>query len=387
MNRQVLTNALLLDPEAPEPVPGKLLVESGRIEDVLPAEAPTPEGAERIDLAGRQIAPGFLDLHDHSGLIFAQPDGLHDALHDAASACVRHGTTGFLPTSVAWPAERLHAFVTQMEAVMTQWDGKAATPLGLHLEGPWINPDAAGAQPGAGIRGYDRAEGRELLAIGEGLVRLVTLAPEAENADALLDALAQRGIVAALGHSLASPELIDRAADEGMTHVTHLFNAMGPMRHREPGVPGHVLCEDRLTCDLICDGAHVHPRMVRLAARALGERLVLITDHIDATAPGADFGSGGVRQDGQALRLADGRLAGSCLRLDLAVRNAVAFEAASLLEAVAACTLRPARVLGIEAERGTLRRGARADLAVLDDQANVVETWIEGERVWAAESA
>jgi N-acetylglucosamine-6-phosphate deacetylase len=193
--------------------------------------------------------------------------------------------------------------------------------------------------------------------------------------------LTQRKIVVALGHSLARQDDLDAAIERGMTHVTHLFNAMGPIHHREPGVAGCVMADDRLTCDLICDGVHVHPRMVAVAARALAERLVLITDRIEPPEGQASFGSGQVCDDGTALRLPGGRLAGSTLTLDRAIRNAARYGAMTELEAVAAATLRPARVLGIEAERGTLRIGARADLAILDAAGQVVQTWMGGSRL------
>jgi len=192
------------------------------------------------------------------------------------------------------------------------------------------------------------------------------------------------GVAVSLGHSLARPEQIDAAISAGMTHVTHLFNAMGELHHRAPSVAGHVIAESRLSCDLICDGIHVHPDMVVVAARGLGERLLLITDQIaipSETRHAADFGAGRVHDDGEAIRLADGRLAGSSLTLDRAVRRATEFRAMTLPDAVAAVTLRPARLLGIESERGTLRRGARADFAVLDAEGRVRETWMAGRRV------
>jgi N-acetylglucosamine-6-phosphate deacetylase len=165
--------------------------------------------------------------------------------------------------------------------------------------------------------------------------------------------------------------------------VTHLFNAMNPMHHRAPGVAGFALGDDRLSCDLICDGVHVHPAMVRAATRAKGEGLILITDKIEIPPhdEAASFGSGVVVDDGNALRLAGGGLAGSTLELDRAIRNAQEFGAMTRIEAIAASTLRPARLLGIESERGTLRVGARADFAILDDDDRVVETWIAGRRV------
>ena len=165
---------------------------------------------------------------------------------------------------------------------------------------------------------------------------------------------------------------------------THLFNAMGPLHHRAPGLAGVALGDDRLTCDLICDGVHVDPAMVRVAARAKGERLILITDRVEL--PGGEspgVGAGPLHDDGTAIRMADGGLAGSRLTLDRALGMAQEFAGLELLEVVAACTLRPARVLGVESERGTLRAGARADFAVLDETGRVVETWIEGRLAWS----
>jgi N-acetylglucosamine-6-phosphate deacetylase len=164
---------------------------------------------------------------------------------------------------------------------------------------------------------------------------------------------------------------------------------MGPIHHREPGVAGTVLADDRLTCDLICDGHHVHPAIVRVAARVLGERLVLITDRVDLAdgAPGPSaLGTLATGAEGEPWRRVDGTIAGSRLGLGTAVRNARQFAAIGLRDAVAACTLRPARMLGVERERGTLRRGARADLALLDPSGRVVETWIAGVPVWSAGS-
>jgi N-acetylglucosamine-6-phosphate deacetylase len=156
---------------------------------------------------------------------------------------------------------------------------------------------------------------------------------------------------------------------------------MGALHHRQPGVAGTALADDRLTCDLICDGHHVHPAIVRSTARVLGERLLLITDRVAIPKPGGGdsaLGAATPGTDGGPWRRADGTIVGSQLGLDLAVRNARCFVGMDLVEAIAACTLRPARLLGIESERGTLRTGARADLAVLDAEGRVVETWIGG---------
>lgn len=388
MTRVLLSGAELLDPEAQGPSHASLLVEGGRILARLPPQAPAPGDALRCDLAGLALAPGFLDIHHHGRVIFSDADRLEEALFHDARVLARHGTTAFLVTTVSLEHAALAEATARIAERIGSWrraDG-CAEPLGLHLEGPWISAEASGAHLRAGVRGFDAAEGEDLLARAAGAIRMVTLAPELPGSDSLLARLGRAGIVAALGHSVASADVVTRAMTQGARHVTHLFNAMGPLHHRSPGLAGAALSEPGLTCDLICDGVHVEARMVAIAARCKGDRLVLITDRLDPIdgAPGP-LASGRLEDDGRAFRLPDGRLAGSRLDLPVAISNAQRMGGMTRLEAVAACTLRPARLLGIESERGTLRPGARADFAVLDTRGRVVETWIAGERVFRAE--
>ncbi len=424
---RVFFDGVLLDPELPAPVRGGVLVEGGRIVARLPEGAAAPADAERVALGERLLAPGYLDLHYHGRLIFGHAAQAERELADAGRRLLRHGVTAFLPTTVAWPRQRLlaqvSAWAAACDALANDARGAIAQPLGLHLEGPWIRAEAAGAQPLAAVRPYDAGEGAEVLARAEGWLRMVTLAPEAPGASKLLDALARAGIRAALGHSHADERAVLRAIDAGASHVTHLFNAMGALHHRQPGLAGVTLTDERLSCDLICDGIHVHPAMVRLATRAVkAPRLSLISDRVeppddaaraasedaparddavsdashDAAAPvdtagtadtastsaaDTDFGAGLVVEQGGALRLPDGRLAGSALTLDRAVQNAHAFGGLTLLEAVAAATLHPARVLGIEAQHGALQSGSRADLLLLDPTGAIQQIWLAGQRV------
>jgi N-acetylglucosamine-6-phosphate deacetylase len=399
VSSHLFENAELLDPERSRPVRASLLVEAGRIVAQLPPGEAVSKGVRRVDATGHWLAPGFLDLHFHGEFVFAPTDGLTRVLERTSRTLLAFGTTGYLVTSVAWPSAPLGEFVSGIARAIDSASSRTAVPLGLHLEGPWINPEVAGAQPPGGIRRASLGEFEDLLARASGALRMVTLAPEIEGSRALLSGLARAGVVAALGHSLADGPTIDAATGEGLRHVTHLFNAMGPMHHRDPGVAGHVMADDRLSCDIICDGAHVHPDMVVTAARAKRGRLALITDRVElpaeAARPGGDseagsrsgpasFDAAGLVDDGVAFRLASGRLAGSSLTLDRGLRNVCAMGAMTQLEAVAACSLLPARVLGIEAERGTLRAGARADFALLDLDMRVIETWIAGERVFSS---
>lgn len=425
--RRILYNAKILDPETPDATAAPcdaISVCDGRIEcignfdpskNVFRAKPPfsgilsvaSQAPMERIDLGGTYLAPGFIDLHHHGGLIFSAGQDLVKNLHASSARLVQEGTTAFLPTTVASSQARLEEILEALAPVFGNTDsargsssrkahkeahkegtGGFAEPLGLHLEGPWINAACAGAQPKTAIRNYDATQGEAVFSRFGNWIWMVTLAPEMPGAARLLEELAKRGIVAALGHSQASAEETEAAIQLGARHVTHLFNAMKPLHHRDPGLLGVALSDDRLSCDLICDGVHLDPRIVRLAAAAKREKLVLITDRIELcgrkteNAPGDSDGFGAVHDDGTALRLQDGRLAGSSLGMDRAFRNAQSFGAMRLLEAVAACTLRPARVLGIEAERGTLRPGARADFVLLDSAGAVLQTWIAGEPVF-----
>lgn len=383
MARLWLHDAVLLDPEAPEPARGSLLVEDGRIAARGGPDAPAPEDARPVDLGGAFLAPGFIDVHHHGSAIFGPASELRQRVRHDAAEVLRHGVTGFLATSVALPRPELADFVTQAaEAVTTTGDG-VENLLGLHLEGPWISPQAAGAHAPGAVRPAEMPEVMDVLDRGQGTIRMLTFAPELPGAAALQGELTRRGVVGALGHSMTQPEVAERVIASGARHVTHLYNAMTRFHHREPGLAGLALADERLTSDLICDGVHIDPSVVRVSARALGERLLLISDHV-APEPGSDFGSGPLHDDGAAWRLADGRLAGSRLTLDRAAANLRSFSAVGACEAIAACTLRPARLLGLESERGTLRPGARADFAVLGPDGGLRETWLGGRRVHAA---
>ena len=379
MADKFLHNLTLLDPEAAAERKACVLVRDGRIAEVFDDLTVAPAASEPVDLAGCALAPGFIDVHFHGELIFAREDDFGAALGRTSEALLREGTTSYLATTVAFNEPRIRSFVTQCQSEMTQTRHLGAELLGVHLEGPWINPAMAGAQPSQAIRPYNDTEDHEILEVAKDSLKLVTLAPECEGVPKLIDALVKAGIVASLGHSDAGLHEIDACVKRGMTHVTHLFNAMGSMHHREPGVAGWALADDRVSCDLICDGVHVDPAVVRTASRAKRDKLLLITDRVDPPETG-EPGSGTVYNDGTAIRLANGELAGSSLSLARAVRNAQDFGAMTRLEAIASATLRPAKLLGIENERGTFQVGARADFVVLDDEGQVCETWLAGHR-------
>ena len=395
MHRIWLRDAVLADPEASADVAGSLLIEDGRIAARLGANDPAPADGEAISLAGARLAPGFVDVHFHGELAACALDDALGALRRASASLARHGVTAFLATTVAWPASELRLRIEVLANALadTTWPG--AIPIGIHLEGPWIRPEAAGAQPPDGIRPYDPVEGAAIFDRADTALRLVTLAPELPGARRLEADLARRGIAIAVGHSLANDADLRASVANGACHATHLFNAMGSRRHRDAtsdpradGFAGLVLQEERIGCDVIADGAHVHPDWLRLAARAKRDRVTLISDRIDrpetASSTPAWLGAERLTSDGAAWRLPDGRLAGSLLTLDAAIRNVTRWNVMSSREAIAACTLRPARLIGVERDRGTLRAGARADLVALSEAGEVLATWVGGREVYRA---
>ncbi len=387
MARLLLRDAVLLDPEAAIERPGAVLIDGERIEAVFAERGEAPGSVPVVALGGSFLAPGFLDVHYHGALPACAPDDAERLLQAESASLARHGVTAFLATTVAWPRDALAERVARLAALLDRTDWPGAIPIGVHLEGPWIRPDAAGAQPLDGIRPYDPREGAALFDRLGARLRLVTLAPEVEGARLLQRELARRGVAIALGHTLADASALDASVGDGACHVTHLFNAMGSRSHRAARAPGTraegfaalALADDRIGCDLIADGAHVHFDWLRLAVESKRDRAILISDRIDA-APGSTgwLGAESLRSDGVAWRLADGRLAGSLLTLDRAIANVTATRVMDLHDAVRACTIRPARLIGAERERGALRAGARADLVALGRDGRVQRVWIGG---------
>jgi len=358
--------------------PSGVAVVGGRIAE--PGAAPA--GALTLDAAGCVVVPGFIDLQCNgaSGIdLTAEPE----RLWEVAAVLPRWGVTAWLPTIVTAPAGARRRALEAWRAgppPSVGGGGPLATPLGLHFEGPFLAPERRGAHPLKYVAAPDPA-----LVESEGwagAVALVTLAPELPGAVDLIRALVAQGIVVSAGHSSATAAEARAAVDAGVSYVTHLFNAMGPLHHREPGLAGVALSDDRLRAGLIADGLHVDPAVVAVAARALGDRLSLVTDAVAALgAPPGPVPLGTLTAEVSAedggVRLPDGTLAGSTLALDQAVRNLVAFAGVPLADAAGAVTTVPARVLGL-ADRGTLDPGAAGDLVLLDDDGTLVATVIGG---------
>jgi N-acetylglucosamine-6-phosphate deacetylase len=353
-----------------------VLVRDGVVVEVGPSVT-VPPGASVVDASGLLVAPGFIDLQlngAHAIDLTEEPE----RLWEVAASLPRYGVTAFLPTIVTSPRDVPGRALATLARRPDGFTG--AEPLGLHFEGPMLNPDRRGAHPSSLLRspspsviwGWSRSAG----------VAMVTLAPELPGALEVIRTLVAGGVVVSAGHTAATTVQMEEAIDAGVASVTHLFNGMVPFAHREPGPAGVALADPRLTVGLIADGIHVHPTAVAAAWRALGpDRLSLVTDAVAALGlPAGPSRVGGqdVLLDETGVRLPDGTLAGSALSLDQAVRNLVAFTGCEGHDAIATVTATPARLLGLH-DVGSLAVGARADLVLLTPGLDVVATVVSGQ--------
>lgn len=341
-----------------------------------------PAGARSVDVTGLLLQPGLIDLQLNGGF---GHDFTEDprAIWEVGARLPLHGVTSFLPTVVTSPADRRESMLAVLAAGPPA-GYRGAMPLGVHFEGPFISPNRSGAHDPTFLRTPREGDRDVATWSRDNGVWMVTLAPELDGALDLVRDLVGRGVVVSTGHSDATRDEAVAAFDAGSRYVTHLFNAMSPLGHREPGLPGAALADPRVTVGLIPDGIHVHPDVVRIAARAAkANRMSVVTD---ATAglgmPPGHYVLGGrdVILDGTSVRLADdGRLAGSALTSVDAVRNLYSMTEFDPAEAIGAMTSVPTRLLGLP-DRGQIRVGRRADLTLWTPQLELLDTFIGGER-------
>jgi N-acetylglucosamine-6-phosphate deacetylase len=364
-----------------------VLCEDGRITWVGERnEGEPPPRAEHLDATGLLVLPGLIDTHVHgSHGDDVMLDGV-EGIRRISAAQLRYGTTAYLPSTVsARPDELRRAVEWCREAARSP--GRGAEIVGIHVEGPFINRRKKGAQPEEGIRDPDSDECRRLIEEADGLLRMMTLAPELPGGLEMIRFLRGEGIIASLGHSDADYGTTLAAIDAGATHATHLFNAMPPLHHRAPGLAAACLNEPEIQTELIADGVHVSPEMVRLAIRAKGpEHVVLITDAMAAVGrPDGIYtlGKNRVIVRGDVCLLEDGvTIASSMLTMNFAVRNAQRFAAVPLTDAVRMATLVPAQVCGCADRKGSIEIGKDADLALLRPDFTVAATVLRGEVVY-----
>ena len=348
-----------------------------------------------IDGSNCILLPGFIDVHIHGSGGADVMDATPESLETISRFLVQHGVTGFYATTVTAShaatlvaVENVARFVGLAQSGKVEEQQPGARILGVHLEGPYISPEFPGAQNPAFIRPPSVEEFEELLAAGP--VRMITLAPETPGADALVEAALAAGVRVVLGHTAATFDQASAAIGAGVSQATHTYNAMTGLHHRQPGAVGATLSDDRIYAQLIADGIHVHPAAMRILVRCKGPtRTLLISDAIRAAGmpPGRyEMGRLPVIVKDGACRLEDGTLAGSVLTLDVALRNIMAAAGWSLVQAWSLTSLSPAQAMGIDGEVGRIRSGARADLTLLDAEAQVVATVVGGKLAFLRDS-
>ena len=389
---QVFTAARLLTPSGVI-TKAYLFVEAGRIVEVGSREGKQiPGNSQFSDLGDALIAPGYLDLHIHGSAGADVMDDGADALPTIERFLTHCGVTSYFPTTVTAPIDKIlralerlaGAIETRQQrpesGVQGEKKGVRAIPLGIHLEGPFISHAKRGVHPPENLMPPKLATFERFWEAARGNIRMITIAPELDGAEELIASAAKRGVCVSLGHSAADLDSSKRAIAAGARHATHTFNAMRPIEHREPGILGAVLTDERVSADLIADGIHLDPTIVKLVAEAKGlDGTVLITDATAATGmPEGRYHLGALEvevRDGKCM--ANGRLAGSVLTMDLAVRNLVKFAGWDLSEAAAAASRNPARTARFD-KKGRLEVGADADFVILNDRGEVVRTFIGG---------
>jgi len=364
-----------------------LLVEQGRVVDISSRSSRrVPAGVSTADFGQSVIAPGYVDLHIHGSAGYDVMDDTVEALPAIEQLLARHGVTSYFPTTVTAPMDTtLHALERLANAIekreRNNGDGKfRALPLGIHLEGPFISHARRGVHPQENLLAPTLPLFEQFWQAARGRIRMMTIAPELEDATEVIAEAARRGVCVSLGHSDADFAAAERGIAAGARHATHTFNAMRPLDHRSPGILGAVLTDHRVSADIIADGVHLDPAIVKLFADAKGAtQTVLITDAISATGmPEGRYRLGSFEvdvRDGKCM--VDGKLAGSVLTMDRAVRNLARFADWDLSLAVAAASQNPARVARI-ANKGVLAVGADADFVVLNSEGEVLRTFVGG---------
>ncbi|MBP3037906.1 N-acetylglucosamine-6-phosphate deacetylase [Bacillaceae bacterium Marseille-Q3522] len=384
MNKLLLQNAKIIT-EKTMIQNGYLLIENDKITDFGKCtKMPEITDARVLTLSEDQtILPGFIDQHIHGVCGADTMDATANALRTMAKSLPAEGTTSFLATTITQSDQQIvKALQNGKQYMLEENKTGQAEMLGIHLEGPFIHEHTAGAQPEKFIIKPQLSLFKKWQKLSGDNIKIVTLAPDKEGANTLIRYLAEQQIVASIGHTEAAYEKVQQAIEDGALQCTHLFNAMKGIHHREPGTAGAVLTADKLSAELIADGIHVHPAIVKLAIKAKGiERVILITDSMRAKSLAeGEYDLGGQQvhvKNGKAL-LANGTLAGSILKMDQAIRNVREFAGVSLQEAAQLASLNPAKQLRVDDRKGSIAIGKDADLVVLDNQLHVSLTICRG---------
>ena len=382
--RTVFTARLLYTP-SDEIFKPLLIVDDGRIVEISTRAATAlPANATTVDFGDAVMAPGYLDIHMHGGAGLDVMLASRSELPRLGQFLAKHGVTGYFATTVAAPLDATCAALDRLaDAIEQESNGgpPEARPLGIHLEGPFLSHKRRGVHPPEYLVEPTVPIFDKLWQAARGHVRMLTIAPEIPGAMEVIAEASRRKVLVSIGHSDAELPTAVQAVKAGARHATHTFNAMRPLDHRNPGIIGEVLSDDTITADIIVDGIHVSPEVVKVFLQAKGpDRTVLITDAMMAAGmPDGRYQLGPIQVDvANGKAIANGSLAGSVLTMDHAVRNVTKFSNWTLREAVRAATFNPANAAGLSSDRGKLAVGAIADFVVLNPEGDVLKTIVGG---------
>jgi len=338
---------------------------------------------ELIDAQGGVVIPGFIDLHIHGGNGADTSDDNIEDIKKIANFHLQNGTTGLLLSTMSGTSrEELRNQVTLISEAMED----CGSIVGIHLEGPFLNPQYSGMYPSSSFRSPDIDEVRELVDISFNNIRMITIAPELEGALDLISWCAGHSIVPSLGHTNADYELVMKSIAFGLSHVTHVFNAMPPLHHRTPGAIGAALMDDRLSVQVICDGIHLHPLIIKMIVRLKScHNICLVTDAMRAAGmPEGTYDLGKflkVEYQNGCVRSKEGNLASTPMTMIQSLRNLLAFGDVSFHKAINAVSTTPAKVLGFGDFTGSIAEGYDADILILDRELNIKNIFLKGEQV------
>lgn len=361
---------------------GSLLIEDGKIKKINPTNF---DSDNILDANGLYISPGFIDVHIHGAGGYDTMDGTVDALNTIAKTIVKHGTTSFTPTTMTVSTKAIQKSMRVIKQLKEEGtDG--ANILGAHLEGPFVSPEAIGAQNPNYLLAPSISAYNEMVKDCEDAVVSITLAPEVDGAKELIKYLSEKGVVCSIGHTKASYEQAMEAIKCGARHSTHLYNAMTPLNHRAPGVVGAIF-DSNITTETISDGIHISYPALRIAYKQKGtDKVLLVTDAMMACCmPDGEYSLGGqdVTVTNSAARLKSGSLAGSVLTLDKAVRNVYKNSNYPLNEIVKMASYNGAKHCKVDDHKGLIKEGYDADLILFDDDINIEKVFVSGKEVYS----
>ena len=361
---------------------GLAVIFDEKIEKIVAESEINKEDYDIIDAANNYISPGLVDLHIHGYLGADVSDGEEAGIKKMAQGIAQNGVTAWCPTTMTVSKQEIEAAFSAVRNVKNSQQPYGARILGVHAEGPFINPGKKGAQAEEHILSPDA----EFVLENKDIIKILTIAPEVSGAKECIEKVsAKSNILISMGHTGATYEEANEGIASGVRHTTHLFNAMSPLNHRNPGVVGAALSSDKVSCELICDTFHVDKGLYPLIFKIKQDKLCLITDCIRAGGmEDGDYTLGGqpVKKEGIKCLMADGTIAGSVLKLNEAVKNLFDNTDLSLAQCVACASLNPAKALKLDKEIGSISAGKRADFAIVDEKFNVLSTIVGGKTVY-----